>query len=70
MKVLDMQLQLYTCIGKPKVQVNGYCFVVMLTICSIVITVKDIFGMKRQISYILIPKVGNKNKKYDYIYNR
>lgn len=36
---------------------------------SIVITVKDIFGMKRQILYLLSPKVGNKNS-YDYIYNR
>ncbi len=62
-----MQLQLYTCIGKPKAQMNGYYYDKMLIIYSIAITVKDIFGMKRQILYLLSPKVGNKNS-YGYIY--
>lgn len=65
-----MQLQLYTCIGKPKVQMNGYCFVVMQIIYLIVITMVVIYGMKLQILYILSLKVGNKNRQYDYIYNR
>ena len=36
----------------------------------IVITMVVIYGMKLQILYILSLKVGNKNRQYDYIYNR